>query len=88
MSKLQSRAFKSYSERTQNAKNTIEIRVLLCIDNACYIVEKPLADKIRQKSVQHITFPFYSGKLNVDLDKINLLTDLDRDENIYIICQL
>ena len=83
---------KSYSKKElkdiiKNNPNEMEL-LNYAIDNACYVVEKPLADKRKAKGdVQHITFPVYDGKLNVDLDKIKF-TDLGfkiKDENIYII---
>ena len=83
---------KSYSKKElkdiiKNNPNEMEL-LNYAIDNACYVVEKPLADKRKTKGdVQHITFPIYDGKLNVDLDKIKF-TDLGfkiKDENIYII---
>lgn len=83
---------KSYSKKELkeiSKSNPNEIKLLnYAIDNACYVVEKPVADKRKEKGdVQHITFPVYDGKLNVDLDKIKF-TDLGfkiKDKNIYII---
>ena len=84
---LKSYSKKELKEITKNTPNEIKL-LNYAIDNACYVIEKPLADKTKAKGgVQHITFPVYSGKLNVDLDKIKF-TDLGlkiKDENIYII---
>ena len=84
---------KSYSKKElkdiiKNNPNEMEL-LNYAIDNACYVVEKPVAGK-KIKATGHgrtITFPIYDGKLNVDLDKIKF-TDLGfkiKDENIYII---
>ena len=83
---------KSYSKRELKEivkRNPKEIELLnYAIDNACYVVDKPIADKRKAKGdVQHIPFPVYNEKLNVDLDKIKF-TDLGlkiKDENIYLI---
>ena len=84
---LKSYSKKELKEITKNTPNKIEL-LNYAIDNACYVVEKPIADKRKAKGdVQHITFPIYNEKLNVDLDKIKF-TDLGLkigDENIYLI---
>ena len=84
---LKSYSKKELKEIIKNNPNEIEL-LNYAIDNACYVVEKPLADKRKAKGdMQHITFPVYDGKLNEDLDKIKF-TDLGlkiKDENIYII---
>ena len=84
---------KSYSKKELkeiSKSNPNEIKLLnYAIDNACYVVEKPVADKKIKSTGQGrtITLPVLEGKLHVDLDKIKF-TDFGfkiKDENIYII---
>ena len=85
---LKSYSNKELKEIAKSNPNEIEL-LNYAIDNACYVVEKPVAGK-KIKATGHartITFPVLDGKLQVDLDKIKF-TDLGLkigDENIYII---
>ena len=70
---LKSYSNKELKEIAKSNPNEIEL-LNYAIDNACYVVEKPVAGK-KIKATGHgrtITFPVLDGKLNVDLDKIKL----------------
>ena len=85
---LKSYSKKELKEITKSNPNEIEL-LNYAIDNACYVVEKPVADKKTRATGdgRTSTLPVLDGKLHVDLDKIKF-TDLGLkigDENIYLI---
>ena len=95
LSKLQSRASKSYSNKelkeiSQNNSNEIEL-LNYAIDHACYIVKKPVLEKTSNTSAEGTTIklPFIEIKNqpNLDLKKVKF-TDLQLkiiDRNQYFL---